>query len=224
MRRSLWVLGGCVFVLTVLLNMPAKVLLGVVSWPVGWQPEAVSGTLWTGRMERLGMVGPLRWNLRPWVGELQADVGFQQRDWRVSVSGWPWAWRAELAPGSALATPSTGYVVDGRWQGALRFAGQGGKCRSAEGNLRGEGMALLAPWMVVLGDAQVRVLCEDGLRVSADVRREGEHDFKVAYEPGSRKLEVVGEVEADAAVMPLLVQGGMLKPGDRRFERVFKTL
>lgn len=220
MTRKLWGLGVVVFVLTLLLNMPAAFVARFIPWSPDWQPVAVAGSVWKGRMDRLGAVGPLVWRLQPWIGEGKVTAGFQQRSWELQLSGWPWLWQAQLALGGSQITAQTGYVVDGDWQGSLRIKGRGTTCQSSEGELRGRDVALIAPWTVVLGSAQLKLECRVGLQLLVDVQREGEHRFEARIEPVVRRIKLNGWVEPDAMVTPLLVQAGMLKAGASQFERV----
>ena len=220
MNRKLWVLGVVVFVATVALNVPAAFVARFIPWSANWQPVAVSGTLWNGRMDRLGAVGPLVWRIQPWLGQGTLSAGFQQRLWALNVSGWPWAWQAQLEPGGSQMTPATGYLLDGHWQGRLQIKGRGATCLSSAGALQGQDVAMLAPWTVVLGSAHLNVECRDGLRLLVDVQREGEHRFEAQLDPVSRRVKLNGKVEPDAMVTPLLVQAGMLKAGATQFETV----
>lgn len=220
MSRKLWVLGVAVFVATVALNVPAAFVARFIPWGAGWQPVAVSGTLWHGRMDRLGAVGPLTWRVQPWFGQGTLSAGFQQRLWALNVSGWPWAWQAQLEPVASQMTPATGYLLDGHWQGRLNLNGRGGRCLSSTGDLLGQHVAMLTPWTVVLGSAHLKLECRDGLRLLVDVQREGEHRFEAELDPISRRVKLNGKVEPDAMVTPLLVQAGMLKAGAAQFETV----
>lgn len=221
MTRKLWGLGVAVFILTLLLNIPAAFVARFIPWTPDWQPMAVTGTLWSGRMDRLGVVGPLEWRLQPWIGQGIVSAGFQQRSWELQLNGWPWAWQARLAPAALQMTPLTGFVVDGDWQGSVHIKGSGARCRSSEGELRGRDLALITPWTVVLGGAQLRLDCREGLRLLADVQREGEHRFEGWMEPAVGRVKLNGKVEPDAMVTPLLVQAGLLKAGASEFERVW---
>lgn len=223
MTRKLWGLGVAVFVLTLLLNIPAAFVARFVPWAPDWQPVAVAGTLWNGRMDRLGGIGPLVWRFQPWLGQGKVSAGFQQRNWELQFSGWPWSWQAQLAPAASQMTPITGYRIDGLWQGRVQINGRGATCLSSEGVLEGRDVALLTPWTVVLGSAQLRLECRDGLRLLADVQREGEHRFEARLESDARRIKLNGWVEPDAMVTPLLVQAGMLKAGASQFERVLGT-
>lgn len=220
MTRMLWITGAAVFVLTLLLNLPAAVVARFVDWPPGWQPQAISGTFWNGRMAALGSVGPVTWTFRPWVGQGRVNAGFQQQAWALSLSGWPWAWQAELTPGAPLVTPAAGYVLDGQWRGRVRIQGRALRCASSEGEVYGEDMALLSPWTMVLGEARFRLDCRDGMHLLADVRRQGEHRFEARLDPVARRLKLSGQVEPDASVTPLLIQAGLLKPGEADFEKM----
>ncbi|RMO04193.1 hypothetical protein ALQ47_02265 [Pseudomonas cichorii] len=220
MRRKSWMFGALVFAVTLLLNMPAAFLSRFVPWAPGWQPQGVAGTVWHGRAEQSGSVGPVNWDLRPWSGQGRVSAGFQQQAWELKVQGWPWAWRAELEPTGSLVTPTTAYVVDGRWQGRLLMQGRGAQCTSGDGSLQGRDLAVLSPWMVVLGNAQLVLECRGGLKLLADVRREGEHRFEVGLEPVAHRMKVSGQVEPTAMVAPLLIQAGLLKAGSSQFETV----
>ncbi|RRV06016.1 hypothetical protein EGJ27_15125 [Pseudomonas sp. v388] len=219
MNRRIWIIGGVVLALTVLLNLPASLIARTISWPPGWQPEGISGTLWSGNAVSVGPIGPLIWKWRPWMAEAQFSGGFQQQAWDLSVTGWPWAWQADLLPGEPLITPPSAYTLDGHWKGRLQLRGRGSRCTASEGELRSEDMALLAPWMMVLGNATLNVDCREALQVLADVRREGEHRFTVNAEPLARRATIAGEVEPQASVTPLLRQAGILKVGESRFEK-----
>ncbi|GFM89845.1 hypothetical protein PSCICO_52440 [Pseudomonas cichorii] len=220
MSRKLWMLGTLVFALTLLLNMPAAFMARFIAWAPGWQPQGVAGTLWSGRAERLGSVGPLSWRLQPWIGQGFVSAGFQQRAWELKMQGWPWAWSAELAPAASLITPAAAYAVDGRWQGRLLMQGRGAKCTSSEGSLQGQDLALLSPWMVVLGNAHLKLECRDAMKLLADVQREGEHRFEILLEPAASRMKISGRVEPAALVTPLLVQAGVMKTGASQFETV----
>lgn len=221
MTRKIWISGAAVFILTLLLNLPAAFIARFVDWPPGWQPQVISGTLWTGRMERLGSVGPIAWTFRPWAGRSQVSAGFQQQDWALSLNGWPWAWQAELIPGAPLVTPTSGYVLDGHWRGRVIAQGRALRCLSSEGEVYGEDMALLLPWTMVVGKARFRLECRDAMQLLAEVQRHGEHRFEARLDPFARRLNLSGRVEPDASVTPLLIQAGLLKPGAGDFARVF---
>lgn len=218
MTRKLWAIALAVFFATLLWNLPAALIARLVNWPAGWEPHIISGTLWNGRAEQAGPVGPLAWKLRPWLGEAQLDGGFQQQAWGLSISGWPWSWQADLLPGAAMATPPASYSLDGHWRGRIQIKGRGSRCTSSEGELNGENMALLSPWMMVLGNARLTVDCSDTLRLLADVRRDGEHQFDARFEPFARRTVIRGKVEPEASVTPLLIQAGILKAGETTFE------
>lgn len=220
MSRRLWVLGAVVFTATLLLNIPAAFLARFVPWSPAWQPVAVTGTLWNGRMDRLGALGPLVWRVQPLIGQATLSAGFQQRMWALNISGWPWAWQAQLEPVASQLTPPTGYVLDGHWRGRVQLNGRGAKCLSSAGDLQGQDVALLSPWTVVLGSAHLTFECRDSLRLLVDVQREGEHRFEARLESDTRRVRLSGWVEPDAVVTPLLVQAGMLKPGASQFETV----
>jgi general secretion pathway protein N len=220
MKAGLWMVAALVFALTLLLNLPAAFVARLIEWPAGWQPQAITGSVWNGHMEKLGSLGPLKWNLRPWAGSATLDAGFQRQNWQMIVSGWPWAWQAELAPTASVVTPAAAFVLDGQWIGQVRIQGRGTRCLSSEGALHASGLTVLSPWMVVLGDANLRVDCQDKLQVFADIQRKGEHHFEARLQPFTRYAVVKGQVQAEASVKPLMVQAGLLKAGDTTFEKI----
>jgi general secretion pathway protein N len=221
MKPGLWVVAAVVFTLTLVLNVPAAFVARFIDWPAAWQPQAISGTLWSGRMNQLGAIGPLSWELRPWLGRGDISGGFQRQVWDLHASGWPWAWQMQLVPAAPMVTPVAAYMLDGRWQGKLVIQGRGAHCSASEGELRGEDMALLVPWTVVLGSARLQLACGDAVKLLATVQRAGEHQFEANLQPFARRVEIKGRVAAEASVTPLLVQAGLMKAGETRFEKVF---
>lgn len=221
MSRSLWCAGWLVFALTLLLNVPASWVLRAVDWSPGWQPEQVSGSLWQGRIERLGVFGPLSWQLRPLHRQLQLDAGLQQQAWALRVDGWPWHWQARLQPGAAKSSARSEYLLDGQWQGALQLDGRGSRCVDSQGELRGQQLAMLAPWPLTLGSARITLNCQQDLHLLAEIERAGEHRLQARLEPAPQRLQISGQLAPDAALTPLLVQAGLLKAGAVQFEKHF---
>lgn len=220
MSRTLWVTGVSVFALTVLLNTPAAFVARFVPWSAGWQPQGVTGTLWHGRIEQAGVMGPVVWNVRPLAGQLNLSAGFQQQNWQVTLSGWPWAWQAQLTPVASLPTPFSAYRLDGHWQGRLQLFGRGTRCLASDGDIHGQDVAMLSPWTVVLGNADIKVDCSSGTRLLVDIQRDGEHHIQAQVEPTVRRATISGQVEPNASVAPLLLQAGILKAGASQFETV----
>ncbi|MCQ9425865.1 type II secretion system protein N [Pseudomonas sp. LJDD11] len=221
MSRGLWCAGVLVFALTLLVKLPASWVLRGFDWAPGWQPEQVSGSLWHGRIERLGLVGPLSWQLRPLQRQLQVDAGLQQQAWALRVEGWPWRWQARLQPAPAQATTRSDYLLDGQWQGALQFEARGSRCIDSQGELSGQQLAMLAPWSLTLGSARVSATCQQGLQLLAEIERAGEHHLQARMQPVQQRLQLSGQVQPDAAITPLLVQAGLLKAGAGQFEKRF---
>ncbi|WP_339532755.1 type II secretion system protein N [Pseudomonas mucidolens] len=212
--------GALVFVLTLLLNVPAAFVARQLAWPSGWQPVGISGSLWNGRALRLGAFGPVQWTVRPWTREAQLNLGFQQRIWALSIHGWPWNWQATLAPEAVNPMPPSMFVLDGSWAGHLQVSGAGRTCRSAEGELLGRDLALLSPWTLNLGNTRLELKCRDGLRLSANLQLPAEHQFQIEADLQRQRLQVDGQVEPDAAVTPLLVQARWLQPPEQTFSKV----
>lgn len=219
MTRWTIVWGVLVLALTLLLNVPAAFVVRQLNWLPGWQPQAVSGSVWHGRMAQLGALGPLEWSVRPWVREVHVNAAFQQRNWAFSLHGWPWDWHAQLAPGAISATPAGAFVLAGQWAGRLNISGGGRVCRSSEGALRGTDLALLTPWLVSLGNTDIRLECGQGLKLLAVLHLKDEHRFDVEADWDLQKIKVEGRVEPTAAVTPLLVQARWLSPDQQAFSK-----
>ncbi|WP_109514291.1 general secretion pathway protein GspN [Pseudomonas ovata] len=219
MSRRLWLAGGLVFGLTLLLNLPAAWALRLIDWPPGWQPAQVSGSVWNGHAQQAGALGPLAWQLRPWRARL--ETGLAQQHWTLTVSGWPWHWQAQLLPGAAVAGVNSPYLIGGQWQGRLQIDGRGARCVGASGQVQGHDVGLLTPWTLAVGEVRLNVECQQGLQGLADVQREGEHHLQARLETDGGGIRVSGQVTPQAALTPLLVQAGLLKAGDERFEKVF---
>ncbi|MBN0975831.1 general secretion pathway protein GspN [Pseudomonas hygromyciniae] len=216
MSRGVITWAILVFALTLLLELPATFVARQVPWPAGWQPIGVAGSVWNGHATRVGALGPVAWNLRPW--KAQVGLGFQQRFWALSIQGWPWNWQAQLAPRAVNALPAPMFVLDGHWEGRLQVDGAGTGCRKTQGELVGQDLAVLSPWLVKLGNARIALQCRDGLRLLADLQLPAEHHFKIEADP--RRLQVDGQIEPGAAVTPLLVQARWLQPAAQSFSKV----
>lgn len=219
MTRWIVVWGVLVLTFTLLLNVPAAFVVRQLDWPPGWQPQMVSGSLWDGQMAQLGALGPVEWSVRPWAREIHVDAAFQQRIWALSLHGWPWDWQARLAPGVVSAAPAGSFVLAGQWGGGLNVSGAGRACRSSEGELRGTDLALLTPWVVSLGNTDIRLECREGLKLLATLYLKDEHRFDVEADWDRKRVKVDGRVEPTAAATPLLVQARWLSPGQQSFSK-----
>lgn len=124
-RGLLWC--AMVFTLTLLAELPAA----WVARAVGLPARDVSGSLWHGQAQQLGPVGPLRWALRPWRMQADAQLGFQGQAWRLRAEGWPWRWRLEAAALAAQATVLTAWPDSGKGSCACR--GRGASVAVAKG-------------------------------------------------------------------------------------------
>ncbi|MFO2466519.1 type II secretion system protein N [Pseudomonas sp. 15FMM2] len=219
MKRAIaW--GTLVFALTLLAQLPAAFIVRQINWPSGWQPNGVSGSLWNGHASEVGALAPVQWAVRPWAREVQVNLGFQQRIWELSIHGWPWNWQAQLAPRAVSAVAPPMFVLDGAWDGRLQVNGAGANCRTAAGALVGDDLALLSPWLLNLGSTRLELQCSGGLRLLADLQLPAQHRFKINADLQRQRLQIDGQVEAGAAVTPLLVQARWLQASEQTFSKV----
>jgi general secretion pathway protein N len=212
-RRWLWAL--LVFAITPLVELPARWALAPLPVPLA----GISGSLWHGQAERLGDLGPLHWRWQPWQLRAQASAGYQGQRWQLQVSGWPWAWRASLQPADDPQTLVTGYRLAGRWQGTIELKGTGSRCLSADGHLQADGLALLAPWQLDLGQARLALDCRAGWKLAGQLSLAGQHQADLAADLLTRQARLTGRVEPGAALQPVLVSAQWLAPGSSEVAR-----
>ncbi|NBA97998.1 type II secretion system protein N [Pseudomonas sp. R5(2019)] len=210
-----------VFALTLWVQAPAAFYLRPVSWPAGAQPQGISGTLWNGRMASLGVLDNVSWSIRPGAASVRA--GLAQQDWQVTLTGWPWNWRAELQPLAHGRPVQAAWQLDGDWQGRLQVQGHGLQCRSAQGQLLGRDLGLLAPWVLPMGEGRVTLACVQAtVQLAGVLERPQQHTISFKADIASRAAQVEGALEPNATLLAPLVQGQWLRAGEQRFSREFK--
>ncbi|OLU28705.1 general secretion pathway protein GspN [Pseudomonas sp. PA15(2017)] len=212
-RGGLWAL--LVFTVTLLVELPARWLMAPLPVPLA----GISGSIWQGEAERLGDLGPLHWRWQPWRLNAQASAGYQGQRWQLQVSGWPWAWHASLRPVSDPHTLETGYRLAGQWQGHIELEGRGARCLSANGNLQGDDLALLAPWQLELGQARLALDCSSGWKLAGQLSLPGQHQADLAADLLARQARLTGRVEPGAALQPVLISAQWLAPGGSEVSR-----
>ncbi len=215
MSRRAWLWALLVFALTLLVELPARWLLAPLPVPLA----GISGSIWQGQAERLGDLGPLRWQWQPWRARAQASAGYQGQRWQLQLAGWPWAWRASLQPTADPQTLATGYRLAGQWQGLIEIKGSGARCLSSEGSVQAPELALLAPWQLELGQARLALDCSTGWKVAGQLSLAGQHQAELAADLLARQARLTGRVEPGAALQPLLVSGQWLAPGGNQVAR-----
>lgn len=215
MKRRGWLWALLVFTVTLLAELPARWVLAPLSVPLA----GISGSLWHGHAERLGDLGPLHWQWQPWRLRAQASAGYQGQRWQLEVAGWPWAWQASLQPVSDPHTRVTGYRLAGQWQGRIVLTGNAARCRSAEGHVQVDGLALQAPWQLELGQARLALECSSGWKLAGQLSLAGEHQADLAADLLARQARLTGRVEPGAALQPLLVSAQWLAPGGTQVAR-----
>lgn len=215
MTRLCWLWALLVFATTLLVELPARWLLAPLPMPLA----GISGSLWQGQAQRLGDLGPLNWHWQPWRLRGEASVGYQGQRWRLQVAGWPWAWRASLQPDRDPHTLATDYRLAGQWQGRIGLTGSGSRCRSAEGHLQVDGLALLAPWQLDLGQARLALDCSAGWKLAGQLSLTGQHHAELVADLLARQARLTGRVEPGAALQPVLVSAQWLAPGGTEVAR-----
>ncbi len=215
MSRSGWLWVVLVFSLTLLVQWPANWLVRGLALPA----EGVTGTLWQGQAHQLGDVGPLRWHWQPWRLQAAAQFGYQGQQWEVQLRGWPWDWQARLQTLGIQHTAEAGYRLAGQWQGAIHLVGAGRRCQAAQGRIAVDDLALVAPWSLGLGQGWLQVDCSQGWHLTGQLGLAGQHRVALAADllVGQAKLQV--ELQADAALLPLLRSSQWLGPQATRLER-----
>ena len=199
---------GLVFTLTLLAELPAA----WVTRGIGLPARDVSGSVWQGQAQQLGLVGPLRWALQPWRMQANAQLGFQGQAWQLRVEGWPWNWRLEATALASQATVQTQYRLAGQWQGTLRMQGSGRQCKSSEGRMSVTDLALSEPWSLGLGQGWIELDCHAGWRLRGQVQQQGQHELKLDADMVRRRAQVAFSLEREAALTPLLRGAQWLGP------------
>ncbi len=221
MKRWLVIWGLVVFTFAVLLGSPAAFWARWVDWPDGWQPQAVSGTLWQGQAQQIGPFGPVSWQLVIVGPGADVRAGALQRQWRLQVRGWPWQWRASLEEDGSTATPEQPVALEGNWDGRIEVRGRGQRCLSSEGSLIAPRLDLLSPWAMPLGEGELTFDCMGQPRLLARLERSGQHRFALDANLEARSTELNGTVENESELGGLLRQFGLLGQGQQDFQTRF---
>lgn len=221
MKRWLILWSLVVFAFVMLLGSPAAFWARWVDWPDGWEPQAVSGTLWQGQAQQIGLFGPVNWRLLLVGPGADVRAGALQRHWHLQLRGWPWQWRASLEEDGSTATPEQPISLEGNWEGRIDVRGRGQQCLSSEGRLIALRLDLLSPWAMPLGEGELKLDCSSQMRLLARLDRSGQHRFALDANLEARNTQLNGTVEKDSELGGLLRQFGLLKPGQRDFETRF---
>jgi general secretion pathway protein N len=197
-RAGLWLV--MVFCVSVLAQLPASWVVSGLGLPA----TGGAGSIWQGQATQWGQLGLVRWHLQPWRISGQVQAGFQGQDWQAQVSGWPWAWRAELAALGAQARVPVGYRLVGQWQGAISMQGSGWGCSAAQGQLQAHDLTLVEPWSLGLGRATLQMDCSDGWNLSGTLQADGQHHGRVDADLLRRQAKINLELEPDTGLVPIL--------------------
>jgi len=220
MSRLLAMWMGLVMGVCLLCQAPAAFYLERIDWSPGWRPQAISGTLWDGRIERLGPWQALAWQLRPWAGNLQVSAALAGQGVQARFSGWPWQWHAWLGPHARTRVDSGAWQLGGDWQGAVQVQGRGLSCTRAQGQVSVTHLAVVTPWSLALGDGELHLLCSSGrLGLAGTVQAAGQHRLELQGDFSARRLQLSGQLEPEATLLAPLAQVGWTRDGQRHFSR-----
>jgi general secretion pathway protein N len=221
MRRGLTLWGLAVFCVLVLLGSPAAFWVRGFSWPAGWAPQGVSGTLWQGQAQRMGQLSALSWSLSPSLdGVLGEWRGVAlEHQWQLRLKGWPWAWNARLEALGHVPQAATAVRVAGNWQGHVQVHGAGAHCVNSEGELFAPRLALLAPWGMPLGAARLSLDCQASVRLKASLLQPGMHQLGFDGDLPARRAALSGDFEEASELAALLRQFGLLQSTQRHFAK-----
>lgn len=200
MSRRAWGWLALVFCLTLAIELPVSWLVGLLGLPA----EGVVGSLWHGQAARLGVVGPVQWQWRPWQQHLQVRIGFQGQGWQARLKGWPWRWQAGVQALGPQYSVGQGYRLAGQWQGAVSFSGAGQQCRAAEGSITVADLALSDPFALGLGHGELHLDCRQGWRLMGQLAQQGQHQLNLDADLLQRRAQVAYVLQADAALTPVL--------------------
>ncbi|MEH3022886.1 MAG: hypothetical protein PGN19_09180 [Pseudomonas oryzihabitans] len=217
-RLALGLFAGCVFALGCLLYWPAADWLPRLL-PPQVTPIGLQGSLRAGGMQRLdwpgGGAGPWQWRLY-WPGRLQVTVGESAAaPWGLTLSGWPWQWRADLAGGDLrwLQAPGSALLA-GRLVGDVHLGGSWRRCQTARGSWQGDDLQALAPRRLGLGEARLQVDCQTGPWLQGFFERPGQHRLALRLSLANWRGQVQGTAQPGSEVAPVLQGIGWLKAGD----------
>jgi len=201
---------------------------GLLYWPaVDWLPRllppqvtpvGLQGALVGGGMQRLdwpgGGAGPWQWRLR-WPGRLQITVGEPEAaPWGLTLSGWPWQWRAELAGGDLrwLQAPGSALLA-GRLVGTVRLEGSWRRCQAATGSWQGTGVQVLVPRRLALGEARLQVDCQTAPWLQGIFEQAAQHRLELRLSLANWRGQVQGTAQSGSELAPVLQSIGWLKAG-----------
>ncbi|OEC33828.1 general secretion pathway protein N [Pseudomonas cuatrocienegasensis] len=221
MKRWAILWAVAVFSGALLLGAPVSFWARWVNWPDGWQPQALSGSLWQGQAAQLGPLGPVSWQLALVGPRAEVRAGALQRQWHLQIEGWPWQWQARLKDAGSLVTPEQPFSLEGDWQGHIEVSGRGRRCLSSTGSLRATQLDLLAPWTMPLGQAELTLDCQDHTHLLARLERAGQHQIAVDVQLAARTTEIDGRVASNSQLSGLLRQIGVLEQGQQAFQTRF---
>ena len=216
--RLAFTLFAClIFVLGCLLYWPAADWLPRLL-PPQVTPVGLQGSLLGGGMQRLawpgGGAGPWQWHLR-WPGKLQVTVGEPEgAPWGMSLSGWPWQWRADLAGGDLRWLQAPGStLLAGRLTGDVRLAGSWRRCQAASGSWQDDALQVLVPRRLALGEARLQVDCQTAPWLQGVFERGAQHQLEIRLSLANWRGQVQGTAQPGSEIAPVLQSIGWLKAG-----------
>jgi general secretion pathway protein N len=132
----------------------------------------------------------------------------------MSLSGWPWQWRADLAGGDLrwLRAPGSALLA-GRLMGEVRLAGSWRRCLAASGSWQGDALQVLVPRRLVLGEARLQVDCHTAPWLQGVFERSGQHRLELRLSLANWRGQVRGTAQPGSEIASMLQDIGWLKAG-----------
>lgn len=174
LRRGIGAISvAAIFLITLLWYWPAGQLWTLVSpWlPAAVELKSVQGSLHAGRIDevvytpRQGWpigLGPVTWTW-PGFAHLQLQIG-QRQPWELDtrLDGLDSHWQLTSGALDAFDMRQWPIALKGEWQGQLDAVFSLTHCQRAQGRLTAEGLEILAPEPISLGDGRMTLTCTPG--------------------------------------------------------------
>lgn len=97
--------------------------------------------------------------------------------------------------------------------------GAGARCSGANGQMSTEDLALVEPWSLGLGRGSLKMDCSSGWHLLGQLNQPGQHQLELDADLSARRAKVHFQLQADAALTPILRALQWLGPTERTGQR-----